>query len=174
MSLLSLSSLSSLSSLLLLSNIETSTGLGTIVHTFLQYLHSDIIDNYKLMSYKDLEVWQLAKENTISIHRMTLNLPSFEKHEEGRQIRRSSKSVRSNIVEGYGRKRYSGDFAKFVTYALASNDETLDHLEILFETGSLANEKLFNHIHSNVIKLGIKLNNFQRHLFRLRKSNPTR
>ena len=126
------------------------------------------------MSYKGLEVWQLAKANTIAIHGMTLNLPSFEKYEEGSQIRRSSKSVRSNIVEGYGRKRYTGDFAKFITYALASNDETLDHLEILFETGSLNDIELYNHIHANTIKLGIKLNNFQAYLFRLRRSNQAR
>jgi len=126
------------------------------------------------MSYKDLEVWQLAKENTIAIHRMTLKLPFYEKHEEGRQIRRSSKSVRSNIVEGYGRKYYSRDFAKFVTYALASNDETLDHLEMLFETGSLTDEELFYDIRRNTIKLGVKLNNFQKYLFRQKKTNHNR
>jgi four helix bundle protein len=57
-------------------------------------------------------------------------------YEEGSQIRRSSKSVKSNIVEGYGRRRYKQEYIKFITYALASNDETLDHLETLFETVS--------------------------------------
>ena len=36
---------------------------------------------------------------------MTLdNLPKFEMYEEGSQIRRSSKAVASNIVEGFGRR----------------------------------------------------------------------
>jgi len=56
--------------------------------------------------------------------------------EEGAQNRKSSKSVRSTIVEGYGRRRYKQEFIRFLSYALASNDETRDHLETLFETRS--------------------------------------
>ena len=58
------------------------------------------------MSYKKLEIWPLARELVIDIHRMTLNkLPKFEMFEEGSQIRRSVKSVKSTIVEGHGRRR---------------------------------------------------------------------
>ena len=36
------------------------------------------------MSYKDLQIWQLARELTIGIHKMTLNdLPKFELYETG-------------------------------------------------------------------------------------------
>jgi hypothetical protein len=36
------------------------------------------------MSYKKLEIWQLARELAIDIHRMTLEkLPKFEMYEEG-------------------------------------------------------------------------------------------
>jgi hypothetical protein len=46
------------------------------------------------MSYKNLEIWQLSRELVIDIHKMTLKkLPSFEMYEEGRQIRRSIKTV---------------------------------------------------------------------------------
>ena len=59
------------------------------------------------MSYKDLEVWQMARELVIDIHQMTLHkLPKFEMYEEGAQIRKSSKSVKSTIAEGYGRRKY--------------------------------------------------------------------
>lgn len=41
------------------------------------------------MSYKKLEIWKLARELTIDIHKMTLTkLPKFEMYEEGNQIRR--------------------------------------------------------------------------------------
>jgi len=51
------------------------------------------------MSYKKLEIWQLSREVVIDIHKMTLtNLPKFEMYEEGGQIRRSSKSVKSTVV----------------------------------------------------------------------------
>jgi four helix bundle protein len=112
------------------------------------------------MSYKNLEIWKLAKDISIDIHNMTLNLPKFEQFEEAQQIRRSSKAVRSTIVEGYGRRHYRADYIKFIIYALASNDETLDHLETLYETNSLANKRTFDDLHNKVTILGRKINNF--------------
>lgn len=112
------------------------------------------------MNYKDLEVWQIAKELVIEIHKMTLTLPKFEMYEEGSQIRRSSKSVRSTIVEGYGRRKYKNDFIKFITYAVASTDETIDHLETLFETESLLDIELYNRFLNRANLLGKKLIKF--------------
>lgn len=114
------------------------------------------------MSYRKLEVWQLAREMVIEIHNLSLNLPKFEMYEEGSQIRRSAKSVKSNIVEGYGRRRYKQEYIRFIIFALASNDETTDHLETLFETGSLQDKVQYEKVHSLLQKLGIKLNNFLR------------
>ncbi len=70
------------------------------------------------------------------------------------------KSVKSNIVEGYGRRRYKQDYIKFLTYAHASCDETIDHLETLFETKSLADEELYQALHQRLNTLGAKLNRF--------------
>ena len=91
---------------------------------------------------------------------MTFQLPKFEQFEESQQIRRSCKTVRSCIVEGYGRRMYKADFIKFLIYSLSSNDETIDHLETLFETGSLTDEMLYNLIQQKLEKLGKKINNF--------------
>ena len=92
---------------------------------------------------------------------MTIDLlPKFEMYEEGSQIRRSSKSIRSNIVEGYGRRRYKQDFIRFLTYAHASCDETIDHLETLQETGSLKDDSLCKRLHDQLDRLGGTLNLF--------------
>lgn len=112
------------------------------------------------MSYKKLEIWQLAREVVIEIHKMSLTLPKFEMFEQGQQIRRSSKSVKATIVEGYGRRRYKNEYIKFLVYAHASNDETIDHLETIFETGSLTDEVWLNSISKKLDLLGRKLNNF--------------
>jgi four helix bundle protein len=113
------------------------------------------------VGYKTLEIWQLAREVAIDIHRMTIEkLPKFEMFEEGSQIRRSSKSVKSAIVEGYGRREYKQEFIRFLIYAIASNDETRDHLENLMDTGSLADREVFDSIHKRVETLGRKLHLF--------------
>jgi len=113
------------------------------------------------MSYMKLEIYNIAHQLVLDIHKMTLKeLPKFEMFEEGSQIRKSSKSVKSNIVEEYGRRRYKKEFIKFLTYAIASNDETYDHLENLFQTESLKNAELYKDLVDGLEKLGKKLNIF--------------
>jgi four helix bundle protein len=111
------------------------------------------------MNYRNLEIWQLARELVISIHEMTLTkLPKFEMFEAGSQIRRAIKSVKSNIVEGYGRRRYKQDFVRFVDYTLASCDETADHLDTLIATKSLTDLTVINDLTPRLEELGRKLN----------------
>jgi four helix bundle protein len=113
------------------------------------------------LSYKNLDIWKLARELVVDIHKMSLEqLSKHEMFETGSQIRRSVKSVKSNIVEGYGRRYYKQEFIRFIIYALASNDETIDHLETLVETGSLKNKDLFENINKRLKMLGKKLNRF--------------
>jgi len=115
----------------------------------------------KPQSYKDLEVYSLAKELSVKVHKMTLeDLPKFEMYEEGSQIRRSSKSIVSNIIEGFGRRRYKNEFIQFLTYAIASCDETKVHLEMLCETESLEKDISTRLIH-RYEELGAKLYNFR-------------
>lgn len=102
----------------------------------------------------------MAREVVVEVHKMSLRLPKFELYETGSQIRRSSKSVKANIVEGYGRRRYQGDFIRFLVYAQASNDETIDHLETLYETRSLSDKEVFRSLHHEIDLLGKKLNKF--------------
>ncbi|MEP2772216.1 MAG: four helix bundle protein [Fulvivirga sp.] len=124
------------------------------------------------MSYKNLDIYQLARENSIAIHKMSLSLPKFELYETGSQIRRSSKSVRSNIVEGYGRRKYINEYIRFLTFSIASNDETLDHIETLFETGSLTDENIYTELIERTNILGKMLNNFIAAVSKTRTKQP--
>jgi four helix bundle protein len=114
------------------------------------------------MSYKKLEIWQLSREMVIEIHKMTFLLPRFEQFEEAQQIRRSMKSVKSNIVEGYGRRRYKQEFIRFLIFSISSLDETVDHLETLYETESLNDKVIFKNIYIKLILLSKKLISFLR------------
>ena len=124
------------------------------------------------MSFKKLVIWQKARELVIDIHKMTLRkLPQFELYEEGSQIRRSIKSVKSNIVEGYGRRRYKQDYLRFLTYSLSSCDETTDHLETLYETESLKDGALYQNLHERLQTLGKKINLFIQSVEKEHKTN---
>jgi four helix bundle protein len=112
------------------------------------------------MSYRKLQIWILAREVVIEIHEMTMKLPKFEMFEDGSQIRRSSKTTKATIVEGYGRRRYKQDWIKFLVYALSSNDETMDHLENLWDTKSLTDETTFIGLKNKIETLGKMLNKF--------------
>ncbi len=84
-----------------------------------------------MKSYKDLDIYNLACDYALEVHSISMKLPKFELYEQGSQIRRSSKSVKDNIVEGYGRRRYKQDFIKFLVYAHASLLECISQLEMI-------------------------------------------
>ena len=107
-----------------------------------------------------MRIWELSLDVVIEIQKMTIELPRFEMYEIGSQIRRSSKSVKSNIVEGYGRRKYIKEYIRFLVYAQASNDETIDHLETLYLTGSLKEKIIFDRIMNKLVILGKKINLF--------------
>jgi four helix bundle protein len=113
------------------------------------------------MSYKNLEIWKLANELVLEIHEMTLrDLPKFKMYENGSQVRRSVKSVKSNFAEGFGWERCQQDYIHFLVLSFGSLMETNDHLETLHQTKSLKDEKKFLILSEKPDKLGRKLNLF--------------
>ena len=100
----------------------------------------------KKTGYEKLTVYQQAHRLALEIHEMSLSLPRFELYEEGSQIRRSSKSVSSNIVEGFSLRHYKNEYLRYLSLAYASSQETIEHLDYLFETGSLENKELYRRL----------------------------
>jgi len=113
-----------------------------------------------MKSYRDLNIFKQSKILGIEIHQISLSLPKFEMYEEGSQIRRSSKAISIAIVEGYGRRRYKADFIKFLIYAQAECDETIEHLNYLFETKSYNEIERYNFLKSSYESLSKQINNF--------------
>lgn len=113
-----------------------------------------------MKSYRELEVYKESKRLAVLVHKVSLSLPKFEMYEEGSQIRRSSKAVTIAIVEGYGRRRYKADFIRFLVYAQSECDETVVHLDFLFETLSFTEEHIYNQLRSEYDSLSKRLNKF--------------
>ena len=80
-------------------------------------------------SYRDLLVWQRAKQLAVEVYRATESFPRSETYGITSQIRRAAVSVPSNIAEGQGRLS-RGEFAQFLGNARGSLLELETQLEI--------------------------------------------
>lgn len=88
------------------------------------------LDTYTTqMSYKNLDIYKISFNLFLKAHKASFLLPKYELFELGSQLRRSSDSVITNIVEGYGRSVYKNDYIRFLVFSHASNDETINHLD---------------------------------------------
>ena len=108
-----------------------------------------------MASYKDLEIYQKAFCLAVSVHKASMTLPKHELYELGSQVRRSSQSIRANIVEGYGRRAYKNDFVHFLVVAEASLLETISHLEMLKELYEIEVDELlkeYDHLGKQMTK----------------------
>ena len=80
-------------------------------------------------TYKDLDVYKDALSLFFECHRLSKILPKHELYEQGSQLRRAADSVVSNLVEGYGRRRYKADYIRFLVIGHASILEVQCHVE---------------------------------------------
>lgn len=77
--------------------------------------------------YRDLKVWQLAIEFTLSVYRFSNGFPRDEIFGLRSQLRRSAVSVAANIAEGY-RRNETGSYIRFLRSARGSLKECETHL----------------------------------------------
>ena len=109
---------------------------------------------------RDLEAYKIAHPLAVRIHAMTLRLPWFEMKEVGSQVRRSSKSVSTQLIEGYRLRKYRDEFLHYLHRAAGSADESQEHLDYLHETGSLKDGEEYGYLASENGKLLAKLSQF--------------
>ena len=74
--------------------------------------------------FRDLKVYQLAYKLAMEIYHLSRAFPLEEKYSLTDQIRRSSRSVTSNIAEGYRKKRYEKVFVSKMADADGEGAET--------------------------------------------------
>lgn len=83
-----------------------------------------------IRSFKELKVWQLAMDLAMEIFDLTKTFPNEERFSLTDQIRRSSRSVPSNIAEAWRKRRYSAAFVSKLNDAEGEAAETQTHLEV--------------------------------------------
>ena len=80
--------------------------------------------------FRDLEVYQRAFKAAMRIFEITKSFPAEEKYSMTDQIRRSSRSVCSNLAEAWRKRKYKAGFANKVTDAMQEASETQTWLEL--------------------------------------------
>lgn len=93
------------------------------------------------------------------IHPLSLEPPSYELYEQGSQIRTSTDSIVSNIVEGYGRRVYNAENIRALIFAHSSTDETINHLNKL-KTLYPNLQTQFQQLEQDYNVLGAKINRY--------------
>jgi four helix bundle protein len=81
-------------------------------------------------SFRDLEVYKLAREVSKDIYILSKSFPVEEKYSLTDQIRRSSRSVGAQIAEAWGKRKYEHHFISKLTDADSEQLETQHWLEV--------------------------------------------
>jgi len=91
-------------------------------------------------SFRDLEVYKLAREVSKEVFIFSKGFPAEEKFSLTDQIRRSSRSVGAQIAEAWGKRRYENHFISKLTDADSEQLETQHWLEVAEECKYLKTE----------------------------------
>jgi four helix bundle protein len=108
----------------------------------------------RIISYKDLIVWQKAVDLTVEIYNLTKDFPTAEQYGLTSQMRRAAVSIASNIAEGKTR-RTQKDFHNFLGIAFASAAELETQLIIAKRLSYGKNEKyiIVDSVFSEVVRM---------------------
>lgn len=84
-------------------------------------------------SFRDLEVYKLARQLSSEIFDLTKSFPKEEMYSLTDQIRRSSRSVGAQIAEAWGKRRYEKHFISKLTDSDGEQLETQHWIETAFD-----------------------------------------
>jgi len=90
----------------------------------------------QIKSAKDLTVYQKAYALAMEIFEASRGFPAEEKYSLTDQIRRSSRSVCTNIREAWAKRRYEAHFLSKLTDADGENGETETWLDFASDSES--------------------------------------
>lgn len=94
-----------------------------------------------IKSYKDLKVYQLSYSFAMDIFWTSKNFPREELYSLTDQIRRCSRSILSNIVEGWAKRRYENIFKRQLNDSFGSSNETQNWLNFAYDCNYLKDEE---------------------------------
>lgn len=95
----------------------------------------------KISNFRELKIWQMGKEITLEIFKVTEPYCRTDHSGLCNQMRRAALSVASNVAEGFNRF-HVGEYKQFLFIALGSCAELETQLEIANALGFIKAEKM--------------------------------
>lgn len=126
----------------------------------------------KINSYRELRVYQAAIEAAMKIFELTKTFPKEEIYSMTDQMRRSSRSVCSNIGEAWRKRRYKAAFIAKLNDSETEATETQVWLELAFRSGYISqeiNDELFAEYESIIAQLVVMINQPEKWIISPRK-----
>jgi four helix bundle protein len=105
------------------------------------------------MGYKRLRVFQLAYKLAIEIFEISKSFPKDERYSLTDQIRRASRSICSNIAEGYRKRIYPKHFRSKMSDADSECSETMVWLDFAKDCNYITDEK-YSDLYSQYKEVG--------------------
>lgn len=94
-----------------------------------------------IRSFKELRVWQRAMDLAMRIYERSKSFPAEERYSLTDQVRKSSRSVPSNIAEAWRKRRYPAAFVSKLNDAEGEAAETQTWVEIARRCGLLCSRE---------------------------------
>jgi four helix bundle protein len=94
-----------------------------------------------IRGFRDLKVWQKAMDAAMRVFDVSEQFPKREVYSLTDQIRRSSRSVPSNIAEAWRKRRYPAAFVSKLSDAEGEAAETQTHIEMALRCGYLTTDQ---------------------------------
>jgi four helix bundle protein len=94
----------------------------------------------KISSVRDLQVYKAAFEAAMEIFQLSKQFPAEERYSLTDQIRRSSRSICSNLAEAWRKRRYSAVFINKLSDAMQEGSETQTWLDFCLACEYMDNE----------------------------------
>ena len=110
-----------------------------------------------IKTYKDLEVYKLSYELAMEIFFLSKSFPKEEVYSLTSQIIRSSRSISSNIVEGWSKRNFENVFKQHLIHSLGSCGETENWLNFAKDYGYI-DETIYSNYFTKLDSIGKMLN----------------
>ena len=122
--------------------------------------------NERIRTHEDLDVYRLAFKAAMKIFELSKNFPAEEKYSLTDQIRRSSRSVCSNLAETWRKRRYRAAFLAKLNDSEAEAAETQVWIQFAVKCGYMEPDdarelyEMYNQILGSLVNMITKPENW--------------